>query len=125
MKCFIHNKTLWMNFVLSIFFMLSSAFYFFLNIDYVEASLLGKLYNLTLLLVPGITAFSLYKNNSKLLYKTSFILNIIISIILFLLIIKALTNHRNINAIVTFVFLTPFLINLCQINKIKNRGFYE
>ena len=114
-----YKKTFWMNFVLSIFFLLCSALYFFLNIDYVEARLIDKVFNLVLLFVPILTVVTIYKNDTNLLCKIAFSFNIILSITLLALLIRAIGNHSLDTIIIMFVFLTPLLINLKQLNKLR------
>lgn len=116
-----YKKIFWMNFVLSIFFFLCSAFYFFLNIDYVEASLFGKFFNLTLLATPIFTLITLYKNDTKFLCKIALALNVILSITLIALLIRAIGNHSIDKIIVMLVFLTPFLINVKQLNTLRKQ----
>ena len=121
MSDFLYKRTFWMNLVLSIFFFLCSAFYFFLNIDYVEARLFGKIFNLTLLVTPIFTLITLYKNDTKLVCKLALALNIILSITLIALLIRAFGNYSNDKIIVMFVFATPFLINVKQLNTIRKQ----
>ena len=114
-----YKKTFWMNFVLSIFFFLCSAFYFFLNIDYVEARLLDKIFNLTLVVTPLFTLITLYKNDSNLLSNLALALNILLSLTLMGLLIRAIRNHSIETMIGMFLFLMPFLFNVKQLIKIR------
>ena len=114
-----YKTIFWMNLVLSIFFMLCSAFYFFVNIDYVEASLFGKIFNLTLLFTPIFTIITIYKNDTNLLCRIAFALNVILSITILVLLIRAIANNSLDKMIVVLLFLTPFIINSIQLNKMR------
>jgi hypothetical protein len=119
MSTVINKKTFWMNIVLSFFCLLGCLFFFFLNIDYVEARPSEKILNLTLLLAPSLTAIALYKNDKKLLCKIAFALNIVISIMLWLFLLKAI-QHRSLDGVIIMLaFSAPFLVNVIQLNKIR------
>ena len=112
-----YKKTFWMNFVLTIVFTLGCIF--FLKTGYVEARPSEKILNLILFLVPSVTAIALYKNDKKLLLKLAFALNILISIMLWLFLLRAIQQRSLDGIIIMLVFSAPFLINVAQLNKIR------
>lgn len=119
LKTIRYKKTFWMNIVLSVFFLLGMFFFLFVNIDYVEARLSEKVFNVLLSLTPILTAISFYKNNTKLLFRMTFVLNIIVSIAIGLFLIKAF-KHQSIDMIIfMLVWIVPFLINVIQLNKVR------
>ncbi len=119
MNKIIYKKTFWMNIVLSVFFLLGMFFFLFINIDYVEARLSEKAFNVLISLTPILTAITLYKNDTKLLFKLTFILNIVVSVTVILFLIKAF-KHQSIDMIIFMLaWLVPFLINVTQLNKIR------
>lgn len=113
----IYKRLFLMNFILSLFFLLGCLL--FLKTGYVEARPSEKILNLTLFVVPSLTAIALYKNDKKLLCKMTFALNIVISIMLWLFLLKAM-QHRSLDGIIIMLaFSAPFLINVIQLNKIR------
>ncbi len=107
-----------MNVAISVLFSTGAIFFFFLNIDYVEARLTEKVFNIIVVLTPILTAVTLYKNDSSKLCKTTFFSNIIVLIAYSLWILRVI--HRGeLDAIITLVLFTaPFVINIAQLNSL-------
>ena len=112
MKNIIYKKTFIMNIALSGMFSISFFLFFFLNIDYVEATLAEKIFNVYVLVVPIVTAIALYKNSAKLLRKLALALNLINALLALDLIAKSIYAGAPNAAVFILVLLIPTLINI-------------
>ena len=101
-----------MNIALSGMFSISFFLFFFLNIDYVEATLAEKIFNVYILAVPIVTAIALYKNSAKLLRKLALALNLINALLALYLIAKSIYVGAPNAAVIMLILLIPTLINV-------------
>lgn len=62
-----------------------------------------------------------FKKDTKLLCKIAFSLNIMLSITVTVLLIRAIGSHLIDREIVMLIFLTPFLINVKQLNIMRKQ----
>lgn len=67
------------------------------------------------------TLITLFKKDTKLLCKIAFSLNIMLSITVTVLLIRAIGSHLIDREIVMLIFLTPFLINVKQLNIMRKQ----
>ena len=112
MKNIIYKKTFIMNIALSGMFSISFFLFFFLNIDYVEATLAEKIFNVYILAVPIVTAIALYENSAKLLRKSALALNLINALLALDLIAKSIYVGALNTAVIMLILLIPTLINV-------------
>jgi hypothetical protein len=112
MKNIINKKTFIMNIALSGMFSISFFLFFFLNIDYVEATLAEKIFNVYILAVPIVTAIALYENSAKLLRKSALALNLINALLALDLIAKSIYVGAPNTAVIMLILLIPTLINV-------------
>ena len=112
MKNIINKKTFIMNIALSGMFSISFFLFFFLNIDYVEATLAEKIFNVYILAVPIVTAIALYENSAKLLRKSALALNLINALLALDLIAKSIYAGVPNAVVIMLILLIPTLINI-------------
>ncbi len=114
------NKTFWMNVNLSFLAVFSCIMFFFVNIDYVEARLIDKVMSISFLLVPLLSIVTFYRDNQGILLKITLLSNLFIVLMIGLFIILYLYKQSWDSVIFMLVWMTPFVINLKQLIKIKN-----
>lgn len=120
MKKIQYKKTFWMNVNLSFLSIFSCFMFFFVNIDYVEARLIDKVMSILFLLVPLLSLVTFYKNDNSYFYKITLLLNLVFSLIIVWFILRSL-YHQSWDALIfLLIWVTPFLINIRQLNKLKN-----
>jgi hypothetical protein len=112
MNSFSYKKTFIMNIALSGMFSISFLLFFFLNIDYVEATLAEKIFNVYVLVVPIVTAIALYKKSAKLLRKSALALNLINALLALDLIAKSIYVGVPNAVVIMLILLIPTLINI-------------
>lgn len=109
-----------MNVGLTMLFALGLFMFFFVNIDYVEARLPEKIMNVVLLIVPILSVITFYKNEQGLLLKLTLILNIGITVMVVLFTLRSLYHQSWDSVIFMLIWMTPFVINVKQLNKLRN-----
>ena len=119
MNKIIYKKIFWMNIGLSLFSLLIFLVFFGVNIDYVEAKLWMKLFNVFILLTPILSAITFYKNSTQNLCIVTLISNIIILVAFLSLIAMSALQNTSDSIIFLVIWLIPFALNVKYLNELK------
>ena len=119
MNKIIYKKIFWMNIGLSLFSLLIFLVFFGVNIDYVEAKLWMKLFNVFILLTPILSAITFYKNSTHNLYIVTLISNTIILVAFLSLIAMSALQNTSDSIIFLVIWLIPFALNVKYLNELK------
>lgn len=119
MNKIIYKKIFWMNIISSVFSLLIFIIFFGINIDYVEAKLWMKLFNIHLLITPILSSISFYKNDTQTLCLISFLSNIIILMAIFAFILMSVLHYSADSIIFLVIWSIPFAVNVKYLNELK------
>jgi hypothetical protein len=120
MNKIIYKKIFWMNIGLSLFSLLIFLVFFGVNIDYVEAKLWMKLFNVFILLTPLLSAITFYKNSTHILCVLALISNISILLAFLALIVMSALHYSSDSIVFLLIWSIPLFLNVKCLNKLKN-----
>jgi hypothetical protein len=115
----IHKKIFWMNIGLSIFSLLIFVIFFGINIDYVEAKLWMKIFNVLILLTPILSAITFYKNNTDTLCGLALISNISVLLAFLALIVMSALQYSADSIVFLLIWSSPLLLNVKCLNELR------
>ena len=115
-----YKKTFWMNVGLFLLFSLGLFMFFFVNIDYVESKPIEKIMNVLLVLVPLLSLVTFYRNDQGLLLKVTLTVNILITLMVSWFLLRSAYHQSWDSVIFMLIWITPFVINVKQLNELKN-----
>jgi hypothetical protein len=119
MNKIIYKKIFWMNIGLSLFSLIIFLFFFGINIDYVEAKLWLKLFNVFILITPLLSAITFYKNITHNLCVVTLFSNIIILAAFLSFIVMSFIQYSSDSIIFLVIWLIPFALNVKYLNELK------